>query len=158
MTRTSELPGRPCSVAATLNLVGDRWSLLAVREVLFGNRRFSQIARNTGAPRDRLAARLKSLVEDGLMERRPYQASRSEYYLTDAGMELFSVLTALLAWGDRWAQDEPPMLLQHHGHRIQPMIVCETCGQRVGVEDLQLVSKAPGWTLGGPEEEPERKA
>lgn len=92
------------------------------------------------------------------MERRPYQASRSEYYLTDAGMELFSVLTALLAWGDRWAQDEPPMLLQHHGHRIQPMIVCETCGQRVGVEDLQLVSKAPGWTLGGPEEEPERKA
>ncbi len=56
-----DLPGRPCSVAAALSLVGERWSLLAVREIIFGNKRFDAIARNTGAPRDRLAARLRSL-------------------------------------------------------------------------------------------------
>ena len=62
------LPGRPCSMAAALDVVGDRWSLLIVREVSFGNGRFSQIATNTGAPRDRLAARLKTLVDAGVLE------------------------------------------------------------------------------------------
>src|SRR4029079_2786961 len=66
----STLPGPPCSIAAALDLIGDRWSLLAVREVMFGNHRFSEIARNTGAPRDRLAARLKVLVGAGGPERR----------------------------------------------------------------------------------------
>src|SRR6476646_737026 len=66
------LPGRPCSIAAALDLIGDRWSLLAIREVMFGNHRFSEIARNTGAPRDRLAARLKTLVDAGVLERRQY--------------------------------------------------------------------------------------
>ncbi|MGQ4347978.1 winged helix-turn-helix transcriptional regulator [Streptomyces sp. SAS_275] len=131
-------------------MVGDRWSLLALREVLFGNRRFSQIARNTGAPRDRLAARLKSLVEDGLLERRPYQASRFEYYLTESGMELFHVLTAIMTWGDRWINDTAPMLLEHHGHRIDAMTVCRACGEEVTPADLDLVSNAPGWTLSGP--------
>ncbi|KPI18545.1 transcriptional regulator, HxlR family [Actinobacteria bacterium OK006] len=63
-------PGRPCAVTSSLELVGDRWSLLIVREVTFGNHRFSQIARNTGAPRDRLAARLRSLVDAGILDRR----------------------------------------------------------------------------------------
>ncbi|MEW1778386.1 helix-turn-helix domain-containing protein [Streptomyces sp. NPDC086777] len=144
------VPGRPCSVAATLQLVGDRWSLLAAREVLFGNRRFSQIARNTGAPRDRLAARLKSLVADGILEKREYQATRFEYHLTDAGKELLGVLANLMAWGDRWVVDEPPMVLEHHGHQIQPVTVCGVCGQAVSEEDLHLVSRAPGWTVGGP--------
>ncbi len=95
------LPGRPCSLAAALELVGDRWSLLIVREVLFGNRRFSQIARNTGAPRDRLAARLRSLVDGGILERRAYQETprREEYLLTDAGRDLAPMITALLDLG-----------------------------------------------------------
>jgi len=70
VTENPVVSGRPCSIAASLEIVGDRWSLLAVREVLFGNHRFSEIARNTGAPRDRLAARLKSLVAAGVLERR----------------------------------------------------------------------------------------
>src|SRR3954471_21173126 len=98
MPEHSVVTGRPCAVAATLELVGDRWSLLAVREVMFGNRRFSEIARNTGAPRDRLAARLKVVVEAGVLERRKYQDSpaRWDYHLTPAGQALGPVLEALL--------------------------------------------------------------
>ena len=90
-----ELPGRPCSVAAALNLVGEKWALLAVREIAFGNKRFDAIARNTGAPRDRLAARLRALEAGGVVERRQYSEHppRYEYELTEAGLELRSVLT-----------------------------------------------------------------
>ena len=85
-----ELPGRPCSVAAALNLVGEKWALLAVREITFGNKRFDAIARNTGAPRDRLAARLRALEAAGVVARRQYSEHppRYEYELTEAGQEL----------------------------------------------------------------------
>ena len=68
--------GAPCSIARALDVVGEKWALLAIREISFGNRRFNEIARNTGAPRDRLAARLHSLVEAGILERREYQDAR----------------------------------------------------------------------------------
>jgi len=149
---TAELPGRPCSVAAALNLVGDRWSLLAVREVMFGNRRFSEIARNTGAPRDRLAARLKELVRAGILEQRPYQDSppRSDYHLTPAGRELSPVIQALLEWGDKWAVDDPPLTLMHHDHKLRSKVVCATCGEKVRSADVQRVIHADGWDLAGP--------
>ena len=85
-----ELPGRPCSVAAALNLIGEKWTLLAVREITFGNKRFDVIAKNTGAPRDRLAARLRTLEAAGVVERRQYSEHppRYEYELTQAGQEL----------------------------------------------------------------------
>ncbi|MCW2582838.1 MAG: putative transcriptional regulator, HxlR family [Klenkia sp.] len=103
----SELPGRPCAIAAALEVVGDRWALLAVREVHLGAHRFSDVLAGTGAPRDRLAARLKDLVAAGVLERRPYQDAppRSDYHLTEAGRELVPVLAALEAWGRRWAVD-----------------------------------------------------
>lgn len=149
---TAELPGRPCSVAAALNLVGDRWSLLAVREVMFGNRRFSEIARNTGAPRDRLAARLKELVRVGILEQRPYQDSppRSDYHLTPAGRELSPVIQALLEWGDKWAVDDPPLTLMHHDHKLRSKVVCATCGEKVRSTDVHRVIHAEGWDLAGP--------
>jgi DNA-binding HxlR family transcriptional regulator len=150
MPEHPEVSGRPCAVAATLELVGDRWSLLAVREIHFGNHRFSQIARNTGAPRDRLAARLKSLVASGVLERREYQATRFEYCLTEAGKELFPVLATLLAWGERWAVDEPPMLLEHHGHRVEPRAICGVCGEPMHERNLQWTSNAAGWSMTGP--------
>ena len=102
-----ELPGRPCSVAAALNLIGEKWALLAVREIAFGNKRFDAIARNTGAPRDRLAARLRALEAGGVVERRQYSEHppRYEYELTEAGQELRAVLTALRGWGDKWTVD-----------------------------------------------------
>ena len=105
-----QLPGRPCSAAAALELIGDRWSLLVIRELLFGNSRFSELVRNIGAPRDRLAARLKTLVEAGIIERRRYNDSppRWDYHLTPAGWALAPVLRALREWGDEWAVTEPP--------------------------------------------------
>ena len=146
------LPGRPCSAAAALELVGDRWSLLAVREVLFGNRRFSEIARNTGAPRDRLAARLKVLVEAGVLERRQYQDSpaRWDYHLTPAGQALAPVLEALLQWGDEWAVDVPPITLLHHDHVFRAAWTCSECGKTVHRRDLHRRMNVPGWDLGGP--------
>ncbi|WP_329318332.1 MULTISPECIES: winged helix-turn-helix transcriptional regulator [unclassified Streptomyces] len=145
------VPGRPCAVAATLELVGDRWSLLIAREIMFGNRRFSQIARNTGAPRDRLAARLKSLVAEGILEKREYQATRFEYHLTESGRELLPLLVSLLAWGDRWAVAEPPMILEHRGHRVRPTTVCGECGEALDSGGLHWTPNAPGWSMAGPE-------
>ena len=99
----AELPGRPCAIAASLEVVGDRWALLVVREVALGNHRFTEIARGTGAPRDRLTARLRDLVDAGVLERRPYQGTRCEYHLTASGRELVPILERLYAWGRRHA-------------------------------------------------------
>ena len=97
----ADLPGRPCAIAAALELVGERWALLIVRELTLGNSRFEDIVRGTGAPRDRLAARLKALDEAGVIQRRAYQAAppRYDYQLTDSGRALLPVLDALRAWG-----------------------------------------------------------
>ena len=81
----ADLPGRPCPIAASLELVGERWALLVVRELWMGSSRFTDIVRGTGAPRDRVAARLRALEAAGVIERREYQAAppRSEYVLTE---------------------------------------------------------------------------
>jgi DNA-binding HxlR family transcriptional regulator len=132
------LPRGACSIAASLELVGERWSLLVIREVAWGAHRFNDIARGTGAPRDRLTARLNALVAGGVLEKRPYSDSppRSGYHLTAAGRDLLPVLQALLQWGDRWVAPEPPVRLSHSPgdfpeHPIDAEWVCRTCGQPV---------------------------
>jgi DNA-binding HxlR family transcriptional regulator len=97
----AELPGRPCPIALSLEVVGERWALLVIREIVMGSRRFTDIVRGTGAPRDRVAARLKVLEQAGVVERRAYQdhPERFEYVLTDSGLALAPVLDALLSWG-----------------------------------------------------------
>lgn len=149
------LPGRPCSAAAALHLVGEKWSLLAVREIFFGNHRFDAIARNTGAPRDRLAARLRGLEQAGIVERRPYneRPPRHEYHLTEAGRDLEPVIRALLAWGDKWLMSEPPTVLRHGpgtGHELNGSWVCRTCGEEVTPGSLAAEIRAPGWDRTGP--------
>jgi DNA-binding HxlR family transcriptional regulator len=151
-----ELPGRPCSVAAALNLIGEKWSLLAVREISWGNKRFDQIARNTGAPRDRLAARLRALEAAGVIERHRYSEHppRYDYELTEAGRELRVVLQALRAWGDKWAVDAPPTVFVHScGHDLDPAMTCRHCGAELKGGDLDLRVLAPGWSRQGPGEE-----
>ena len=150
-----DLPGRPCSVAAALNLVGEKWALLAVREISFGNTRFDAIARNTGAPRDRLAARLRALEAAGVISRREYSdhPPRYEYELTQAGEELRAVLLALRTWGDKWAVDTPPSVFTHScGHELDVAVVCRDCGGEVRSEDLKVRVLTPGWTRRGPAE------
>lgn len=101
------LPGRPCPIAASLEVIGERWALLVVRELWLGSHRFGEIVRGTGAPRDRIAARLKVLEEAGVIERREYHSAppRSDYHLTESGRALIPVLEGLLAWGREYAVD-----------------------------------------------------
>jgi DNA-binding HxlR family transcriptional regulator len=109
----ADLPGRPCPIAASLELVGERWSLLVVRELSLGAHRFNDIVTGTGAPRDRITARLRALVEAGVVERRQYQSrpDRFEYHLTESGVALLPALDALLAWGREYAvaADDPDL-------------------------------------------------
>ena len=124
---------RVCSVARTLEIVGEKWALLAVREVFRGNRRFDEMIRWIGAPRDTLAARLRSLVSAGILERRQYSQhpARHEYWLTQAGEELYPVILTLMRWGDEHlaGADGPPLVLEHAcGHRLVAKVVCEACG------------------------------
>jgi DNA-binding HxlR family transcriptional regulator len=144
------IPGRPCPVAATLALVGEKWSLLALREVFYGNHRFNDIARGTGAPRDRLAARLKALVDAGVLERRAYSENpvRYGYHLTPAGAALSPVLRELVRWGNTWALEQPRVAIRHHDHELDAMEICRTCGEQVHRRDLSLQSLAPHWEAG----------
>ena len=134
---------RECSIARTLELIGEKWALLALREVFLGVRRFDTIQRNTGAPRDILSARLRKLVAGGVLERRKYQErpARFEYCLTEAGRELLPVLLTLMRWGDRHLADgEPPLTYRHRcGADLDSVLVCGACGEPVARRDLTPV-------------------
>ena len=113
----ADLPGRPCPIAAAMEVVGERWALLVVREIALGATRFSDIVRGTGAPRDRIAARLKTLTGAGIVVKVPYQSApqRDEYNLTDSGRALIPVLDALLTWGKDYAVDPAdPQRARHY--------------------------------------------
>ncbi len=138
---------RPCSVARTLDVVGEKWALLAVREVFLGNRRFDEMVKRTGAPRDTLAARLRTLVGAGILERQQYHEhpARYEYVLTDAGRDLYPVIVTLMRWGDRYlaGPDGPPLVIEHHcGHRMVPQVVCEACGEPLRARDTTALTSA----------------
>ena len=152
MTTATTTP-RVCSVARSLEIVGEKWALLAVREVLLGNRRFDQMARQTGAPRDTLAARLRSLVQAGILERRQYSdhPARFEYFLTDAGKDLYPVVLALREWGDRHLAGEegPPATFTHScGHPLVSRLVCASCGEPIGLRRRSQGSTSQGSTQG----------
>ncbi len=121
-------------MARTLDIVGEKWALLAVREVFLGNRRFDEMVRRTGAPRDTLAARLRTLAGAGILERRQYSEhpARYEYRLTEAGLELYPVILTLMRWGDKYLAGDagPPLVLEHScGHRLVVTVVCDACGE-----------------------------
>jgi DNA-binding HxlR family transcriptional regulator len=125
---------RPCSLAAALDVLGERWSLLALREIGYGVHRFARIAGYTGASRDILADRLRKLEAAGVIERRRYSEHppRDEYHLTQAGRELFPVMLALSLWGDKWAVDSPALIRRHScGKPLQVDLICHHCHQPV---------------------------
>ncbi len=129
---------RVCSIARTLEIVGEKWALLAVREVFLGNRRFDEMVRRIGAPRDTLASRLRALTGAGILERRQYSEhpARFEYFLTQAGRDLYPVILTLMRWGDTHLTDggEPPLVLEHEcGAHLKAQVICEACGQPAAV-------------------------
>lgn len=145
MTSTSS-PPRTCSVARTLKIVGEKWALLAVREAFLGNRRFDEMVRRTGAPRDTMAARLKTLVAAEILEKRlvTEHPPRYEYRLTKAGIDLYPVIVALMEWGDRYLLhgEEPPMVLTHHcGHVLGSVTICSSCGEGLNARDVRATPR-----------------
>src|SRR5437879_2666832 len=132
MATTSDLSHRfeGESVGRALTLLGERWTMLILREAFFGVRRYGQLARNLGIPRPTLSSRLRTLVDAGLLERVPYarDPDRHEYRLTDAGRDLFPAIVTLMRWGDKHLAGSagPPIVLRHHdcGEISEPLLVC----------------------------------
>ena len=121
-------------MAAALDILGERWSLLAIREIGYGVHRFARIAAYTGASRDILAGRLRKLESAGIIEGRQYSEHppRFEYHLTEAGRDLLPVMLALREWGDKWAVDQPAVQYLHNcGHLLKVDLTCQHCGRPV---------------------------
>ncbi|HEX7426886.1 MAG TPA: helix-turn-helix domain-containing protein [Mycobacterium sp.] len=130
------------SVGRALELVGERWTLLILREAFFGVRRFGQLARNLNIPRPTLSSRLRTLVDAGLLERVPYSRDpeRHEYRLTDAGRDLFGAIVALMRWGDEYLPHPsgPPVVLRHNacGEIADPRLTCAHCGEEITAHNV----------------------
>jgi len=135
-----------CSIARTLELIGERWSLLVIRDVFLGNRRFDEIQSSLGVARNVLASRLGRLVDEGILEKRAYseRPPRFEYFLTEKGLDLWPTLVALMGFGDKYALaegQEPPMRILHKGCGgvVNDRRICTECGAELGVRDAQAV-------------------
>lgn len=138
-----------CSVARSLEILGEWWTLLIIRDAFFGVRRFDDFIDDLGISRSILTDRLGTLVDHDILERHRYQTrpDRYEYRLTDRGRDLFPILMALMDWGDKWLSTPevggPPLRITHDtcGHEIRSAVVCGHCGERVSARD---VSASPG--------------
>ncbi len=134
--RSAAIDGPVCSIAATLDIIGDRWSLLILRDVFRGARRFSEIQADLGIAKNLLSDRLTSLVGHEVLERVPYQERpvRYEYRLTAKGADLSTALIALMGWGDRWyAAEGAPTVLVHEscGEPLEQTVRCPQCDESV---------------------------
>ncbi|MDT5338325.1 MAG: hypothetical protein QOD90_3830 [Mycobacterium sp.] len=133
-----------CSMAAALEVVGRRASMLLLREAYYGAHRFDEFARRTELSEKITAARLRELVEEGLLERRPYhvagQRSREDYHLTEKGLELLPALLALMQWGDRWVRPETGRVGLRHADCGRPVTVEVRCteGHPVAVDAVEV--------------------
>jgi DNA-binding HxlR family transcriptional regulator len=137
----------PSSVARTLQVIGDRWSGLLIREAFYGTRRFDDFHRRLGIATNILAERLDRLRAHGVLDRVPYQhhPTRYEYRLTEKGLDLYPVPLAMLTWGDRWlAAGRRPVPLRHLpcGRRFTAVLSCNSCGEPVRRPDIAF-STAP---------------
>jgi DNA-binding HxlR family transcriptional regulator len=140
--------GQNCSIAGTLELIGERWTLLILRDAFHRVRRFEDFQRRLGIARNVLSNRLQTLVDAEILERRLYQEhpARYEYRLTEKGIDLWPVLMALTRWGDKYvAENGPPVLIEHKncGGAVDDHLMCERCGAALGARDV-WVSEGPG--------------
>jgi DNA-binding HxlR family transcriptional regulator len=131
-----------CSVARSLEIVGERWTLLVLREAFQGVRRFERMQHDLGIARNILADRLQKLVGQGILERRSYseRPPRFEYRLTQKGIDLYPAIIALMEWGDRYLADAgPPVQLVHKGcgTQVSPLMACPSCGEHVTARDMR---------------------
>jgi DNA-binding HxlR family transcriptional regulator len=127
--------GARCPIARSLDLVGEWWSILILRDAFRGVRRFEAFQESLGIARNMLSRRLKQLVEAGLLELRPYseRPPRHEYRLTDKGRDFYPVLVTLMAWGDRWVAqaDGARPLSRRSGRPLDPVVIDRTTGEPI---------------------------
>lgn len=134
-----------CSIARTMDVIGEPWSPLIVRNIFIGITRFDQLQQSLGMSRKVLAERLRWLTETGVLERREYSSKppRYEYVLTGKGLELFDVLMVMVRWGDRWLAGEagPPVLYRHHacGQISHVDLHCSICDQPMHATDIDVL-------------------
>lgn len=143
MQRTN-FGGMACSIARTLDVIGEPWSPLVLREVWAGFTRFDQIQADLGISRKVLAERLNHLVDQGVLDRRPYdRRPRHEYHLTEKGAELVDLLMVMTGWGDKWLAGEAgtPVLYRHHacGEVSVVDLRCARCGEPMHAGDVDLI-------------------
>jgi DNA-binding HxlR family transcriptional regulator len=153
MALPSTYADRNCSLARALEIVGERWSLLIVRDAFYGVRRFGDFATQLDIPRASLATRLRSLVEEGVLAR---DDDAKEYHLTPKGLALWPAVRALMAWGDAfYSPNGVKRALRHDrdGGVVDERGHCETCGSLVPVPDIQI-APGPGFEAGGPAKDP----
>ena len=147
--RASELAQERCSIARPASLLGDRWTLVILRQAFSRVRRFEDFQSSLGISRSLLTDRLNRLVEAGILRREPYKdevRTREQYRLTEKGLDLYPVMMALREWGDKYmADDGPPVKLRHRDCGGEPTIAltCDRCGEEVGARDAELV-EGPG--------------
>jgi DNA-binding HxlR family transcriptional regulator len=145
----NEYEGQICSIARSLELVGERWTLLVVREIFHGRRKFSEMQRSLGVARNVLTARLQRMVEEDILERRPYseRPERYEYFLTEKGLDLWPVMISLMYWGDKYEPmpDGPPSIVVHKecGGQIDDRRICTKCGKHLEVREAKAID-GPG--------------
>jgi DNA-binding HxlR family transcriptional regulator len=149
MKRTAP-SGWPCTIARSVDVLGDHWNLLLIRQACLGTRRFDGFQRELGIGRNILTQRLNRLVDEGLLRRVEYQSSppRHEYRLTPKGREVFPILAAMAAWGDRWltGPEGTPLVLHHTAcdHDMHAVVVCSECSEPLEVRDVRA-ERGPGY-------------
>jgi DNA-binding HxlR family transcriptional regulator len=141
--------GANCTIGAAVGIIGEKWTFLVLREVFNGVRRFDEMQRRTQAPRQVLSDRLARLVGQGLLRKVPYQEqgqrSRYEYRLTEAGLDLYPVLVALMQWGDRYAAGPAgPQALLTHRDCGEPVRLELTCAAGHRLASAREVTPLPG--------------
>jgi len=131
-----------CSVARTLEILGDRWVFLILRELFFGVRYYDQFQSNLGIATNILSNRLKTLINNGILNKHksPNDRRRFVYKLTEKGRDIYAISLAFMNWGDKWlAGDNGPPLILHHktcGHQLEPVLTCKYCKKVVDPRDV----------------------
>jgi len=144
-----------CSIAQSLEIIGEWWTLLILRDAFLGIRRFDDFVDRLGIARNVLTNRLTTLVDAGILERRVYDPARDrgDYILTDKGRALWPVITSLRQWGDQWVlgAGNEPVLLEHreHGHITTATMTCDVCGEQLDAGSVRPV-EGPGATNTSP--------
>jgi DNA-binding HxlR family transcriptional regulator len=150
LVKRTDTSGWPCTMARSADVLGDHWNLLLIRQACMGTRRFDDFQRSLGIGRNILTVRLARLVDEGMLRRVEYQPSppRSEYRLTQKGREVYPILAAMAAWGDRWltGPEGKPLVLHHTtcDHDMHAEVVCSECDKPIDVREVRAKA-GPGY-------------